>query len=52
MKKKLPKIKGSMSSDDFDKLIENPYTSLNLKENVISPKIIKIMKKTHSKFNV
>ncbi len=50
--KKLPKIKGSMSSDDFDKLIENPYTSLNLKENVISPKIIKIMKKTHSKFNV
>ena len=50
--KKLPKIKGSMSSDDFDKLIENPNPSLNLKENVISPKIIKIMKKTHSKFNV
>ena len=50
--KKLPKIKGSMSSDDFDKIIENPNPSLNLKENVISPKIIKIMKKTHSKFNV
>lgn len=50
--KKLPKIKGSMSSDDFDKIIENPNPSLYLKENVISPKIIKIMKKTHSKFNV
>ena len=50
--KKLPKIKGSMSSDDFDKIIENPNPSLNLKENVINPKIIKIMKKTHSKFNV
>ena len=50
--KKLPKIKGSMSSDDFDKIIENPNPSLNLKENVISPKIIKIMKKTNSKFNV
>ena len=50
--KKLPKIKGSMSSDDFDKIIENPNPSLNFKENVISPKIIKIMKKTHSKFNV
>ena len=50
--KKLPKIKGSMSSDDFDKIIENPNSGHNLNENAINPKIIKIMKKTHSKFNV
>jgi len=41
-----------MSSDDFDKIIENPNSGHNLNENAINPKIIKIMKKTHSKFNV
>ena len=49
--KKLPKIKGSMSSDDFDKIIENPNPSLNFNENASNPKITKIMKKTHSKLN-
>ena len=49
--KKLPKIKGSMSSDDFDKIIENPNPSLNLKENVISPKIIKTTGTTINNLN-
>ena len=50
--RKFPKIKGSSSTEDFDRLIENPHTIINLKENFMSPKIIKIMKKTHSKLNV
>ena len=50
--RKLPKIKGSMSSEDFDKIIENPNPNLNSNENNTSPKITKIMKKTHSKLNV
>ena len=55
---KLPKIKGAMSSDNFDKIIENPNPSLNVinlggnnNSNFISPKITKIMKKTQNKFN-
>ena len=50
--RKLPKIKGSMSSEDFDKIIENPNPNLNSNENNTSPKITKIMKKTYSKLNV
>ena len=56
--RKLPKIKGAMSTDNFDKIIENPNPNLNiinLNENnnniFISPKITKIMKKTQNKFN-
>lgn len=60
--KKLPKIRGSMSSDNFDKIIENPNPSLNnllnsnsnnnSSINFMNPKITKIMKKTQNKFNV
>ena len=56
--RKLPKIKGSMSSDNFDKIIENPNPNLNIinlngnNTNLINPKITKIMKKTQTKFNV
>jgi hypothetical protein len=60
--KKLPKIKGSMSSDNFDKIIENPNPNLNNAVNsnsnnnstinFLNPKITKIMKKTQNKFNV
>ena len=49
--RKLPKIKGTISSDDFDKIIENPNPSLNQKENALSPKITKIMRKTYSKLS-
>ena len=49
--RKLPKIKGTMSTDDFDRIIENPNPSINSNENAISPKITKIMRKSHSKFN-
>ena len=50
--KKLPKIKGTMSSEDFDRIIDNPNPSVNSNnENGISPKITKIMRKSHSKFN-
>ena len=56
---KLPKIKGSMSTDNFDKIIENPNPNLNIinlsgsnNNNFISPKITKILKKTQNKFNV
>ena len=60
--KKLPKIKGSMSSDNFDKIIENPNPNLNNAVNnnsnnnstinFMNPKITKIMKKTQNRFNV
>ena len=50
--RKLPKIKGTMSTDDFDKIIDNPNPSINSNDNGISPKITKIMKKSHSKFNI
>lgn len=50
--RKFPKIKGLMSHEDFDEIIENPNKNINLKENVMSPKITKIMKKTHSKLNI
>jgi hypothetical protein len=60
--KKLPKIRGSMSSDNFDKIIENPNPNLNNAVNnnsnnnstinFLNPKITKIMKKTQNKFNV
>ena len=60
--KKLPKIKGSMSSDNFDKIIENPNPNLhnavnsnsnnNSTINFMNPKITKIMKKTQNRFNV
>ena len=49
--RKLPKIKGSMSTDNLDKIIENPNPNLNAtnlkaSNNIISPKITKILKKT------
>ncbi len=49
--RKLPKIKGSMSTDNLDKIIENPNPNLNAanlkaNNNIISPKITKILKKT------
>jgi len=56
--KKLPKIKGSMSTDNFDKIIENPNPNLNVfnlnvnNNNLLSPKITKIFKKTQNKFNL
>lgn len=60
--KKLPKIKGSMSSDNFDKIIENPNPNLNnivtsssnnnSSINFMNPKITKIMKKAQNRFNV
>ena len=60
--KRLPKIKGSMSMDNLDKIISNPNPNLNKiiinnnngnnNPNFISPKITKIMKKTQNKFNV
>ena len=52
--RKLPKIKGTMSTDNFDKIIENPNPNHNIINNSgtnnINPKISKIMKKT-LKFN-
>ena len=51
--RKLPKIKGNtVSSDDFDKIIDNPNQTLIQNDNYISPKITKVMRKSHSKFNV
>ena len=51
--RKLPKIKGNTaSSDDFDKIIDNPNQTLIQNDNYISPKITKVMRKSHSKFNV
>lgn len=58
--RKLPKIKGAMSSDNFDKIIENPNPNLNIinlnpnnnNNTFIGPKITKILKKTQNKFNV
>ena len=50
--RKFPKIKPSSSTEDFDRVIENPHRIINLKENFMSPKIMKIMKKTHSKLKV
>ena len=56
--KKLPKIKGSMSIDNFDKIIENPNPNLNVinlnanNNNPLSPKITKIFKKTQNKLNL
>jgi hypothetical protein len=55
--RKLPKIKGSMSTDNLDKIIENPnpnlnIVNLNVNNNVITPKITKILKKTQGKFNI
>ena len=54
---RLPKIKGNMSTDNFDKIIENPNPNLSINQNnssnnYISPKITKIMKKTQNRFNV
>ena len=56
---RLPKIKGNMSSDNFDKIIDNPNPNLNIlsqnnnnNPNYVSPKITKIMKKTQNRFNV
>ena len=55
--RKLPKIKNSMSSDNFDKIIENPNPNLNIinfngsNTNLINPKITKILRKTQTKFN-
>ena len=55
--RRLPKIKGSMSTDNLDKIIENPNPNLNVANitgnlNILSPKITKIMKKTQGKFNI
>ena len=51
--RKLPKIRGStLTIDDFDKIIDNPYNTLNQNDNVISPKITKILKKSYSKLNL
>ena len=53
--KKLPKIKGTMSTEDFDRIIDNPNPTLNIKsdnENNMSPKITKVMRKSHSKLNI
>ena len=47
---KLPKIKGSTSTDNYDIIIENPNlnSKIKLKENnALSPKITKVMRKTH-----
>jgi hypothetical protein len=46
-----------MSTDNLDKIIENPnpnlnIVNLNVNNNVISPKITKILKKTQGKFNI
>ena len=54
---RLPKIKGNMSTDNLDKIIENPNPNLNIinlggNNNFVSPKITKILKKTQNKFNV
>ena len=54
---RLPKIKGAMSTDNFDKIIENPNPNLNVinlggNNTFISPKITKILKKTQNKLNV
>ena len=57
--RRLPKIKGSSSTDNLDKIIENPNPSLNINSmningnnsNTINPKITKILKKTQGKFN-
>ena len=57
-RKLLPKIKGSMSSDNFDKIIENPNPNLNIinananNNTFINPKITKVLKKTQSKPNI
>ena len=46
-------IRGStLTIDDFDKIIDNPYNTLNQNDNVISPKITKILKKSYSKLNL
>ena len=51
--RKLPKIRGStLTIDDFDKIIDNPYNTSNQNDNVISPKITKILKKSYSKLNL
>ena len=55
--RRLPKIRGSMSTDNLDKIIENPNPNLNVANitgnlNILSPKITKIMKKTQGKFNI
>ena len=47
---RLPKIKGSMSTDNLDKIIENPNPNLNIinlngNNAFLSPKITKILKK-------
>ena len=56
--RKLPKLKGAMSTDNFDKIIENPNPTMNFinisgnSSTFINPKITKIMKKTQNKFNL
>ena len=58
--RRLPKIKGSSSTDNLDKIIENPNPSLNINSmningnnsNTINPKITKILKKAQGKYNL